>query len=159
MNISKLRTGVGVDAHKFGDSGPCSLAGLQWPETPRLLGHSDGDAAVHALCDAVLSACQLGDVGTLFGVDKPEMAGVSGVAMISTLREFVTSKGFVINNVALQIVGNQPKITARREEAQLVLSQALGAPVSVSATTSDQMGFTGRGEGIYVIANALVQIP
>ena len=159
MNISKLRTGVGVDAHKFGDSGPCSLAGLQWPETPRLLGHSDGDAAVHALCDAVLTACQLGDVGTLFGVDKPEMAGVSGVAMISTLREFVTSKGFVINNVALQIVGNQPKITARREEAQLVLSQALGAPVSVSATTSDQMGFTGRGEGIYVIANALVQTP
>jgi 2-C-methyl-D-erythritol 2,4-cyclodiphosphate synthase len=132
---------------------------LQWPETPRLLGHSDGDAAVHALCDAVLSACQLGDVGTLFGVDKPEMAGVSGVAMISTLREFVTSKGFVINNVALQIVGNQPKITARREEAQLVLSQALGAPVSVAATTSDQMGFTGRGEGIYVIANALVQTP
>jgi 2-C-methyl-D-erythritol 2,4-cyclodiphosphate synthase len=159
MNISKLRTGVGVDAHKFGDSGPCSLAGLQWPETPRLLGHSDGDAAVHALCDAVLSACQLGDVGTLFGVDKPEVAGVSGVAMISTLREFVTSKGFVINNVALQIVGNQPKITARREEAQLVLSQALGAPVSVAATTSDQMGFTGRGEGIYVIANALVQTP
>ena len=159
MNISKLRTGVGVDAHKFGDSGPCSLAGLQWPETPRLLGHSDGDAAVHALCDAVLSACQLGDVGTLFGVDKPEMAGVSGVAMISTLREFVTSKGFVINNVALQIVGNEPKITARREEAQLVLSQALGAPVSVAATTSDQMGFTGRGEGIYVIANALVQTP
>jgi 2-C-methyl-D-erythritol 2,4-cyclodiphosphate synthase len=159
MNISKLRTGVGVDAHKFGDSGPCSLAGLQWPETPRLLGHSDGDAAVHALCDAVLSACQLGDVGTFFGVDKPEMAGVTGVAMISTLREFVTSKGFVINNVALQIVGNKPKITARREEAQLVLSQALGAPVSVAATTSDQMGFTGRGEGIYVIANALVQTP
>jgi len=159
MNISKLRTGVGVDAHKFGDSGPCSLAGLQWPETPRLLGHSDGDAAVHALCDAVLSACQLGDVGTFFGVDKPEMAGVTGVAMISTLREFVTSKGFVINNVALQIVGNQPKITARREEAKLVLSQALGAPVSVAATTSDQMGFTGRGEGIYVIANALVQTP
>jgi 2-C-methyl-D-erythritol 2,4-cyclodiphosphate synthase len=159
MNISKLRTGVGVDAHKFGDSGPCSLAGLQWPETPRLLGHSDGDAAVHALCDAVLSACQLGDVGTFFGVDKPEMAGVTGVAMISTLREFVTSKGFVINNVALQIVGNQPKVTARREEAQLVLSQALGAPVSVAATTSDQMGFTGRGEGIYVIANALVQTP
>ena len=159
MNISKLRTGVGVDAHKFGESGPCSLAGLQWPETPRLLGHSDGDAAVHALCDAVLSACQLGDVGTLFGVDKPEMAGVSGVAMISTLREFVTSKGFVINNVALQIVGNQPKITARREEAQVVLSQALGAPVSVAATTSDQMGFTGRGEGIYVIANALVHTP
>ena len=159
MNISKLRTGVGVDAHKFGEGGPCSLAGLQWPETPRLLGHSDGDAAVHALCDAVLSACQLGDVGSFFGVDSPEMAGASGVAMIEKLRDFVTGKGFVINNVSLQIVGNQPKITSRRDEAQKVLSDALGAPVSVAATTSDQMGFTGRGEGIYVIANALVQTP
>jgi 2-C-methyl-D-erythritol 2,4-cyclodiphosphate synthase len=159
MNNSKLRTGVGADAHKFGESGPCALAGLQWPETPRLLGHSDGDAAVHALCDAVLSACQLGDIGTFFGVDTPEMAGASGVAMIEKLRDFVTSKGFVINNVSLQIVGNQPKITTRRDEAQKVLSAALGAPVSVGATTSDQMGFTGRGEGIYVIANALVQTP
>jgi 2-C-methyl-D-erythritol 2,4-cyclodiphosphate synthase len=159
MNISKLRTGVGVDAHKFGGSGPCALAGLQWPETPRLLGHSDGDAAAHAVCDAVLSACQLGDVGTFFGVDTPEMSGASGVAMIEKLRDFVTAQGFVINNVSLQIVGNQPKITARRDEAQKVLSDALGAPVSVAATTSDQMGFTGRGEGIYVIANALVQIP
>ena len=157
--ISKLRTGVGVDAHQFGDSGPCALAGLQWDDAPRLLGHSDGDAAVHALCDAVLSACQLGDVGTLFGVDKPEMAGVSGVAMIKQLREFVTGKGFVISNVALQIVGNKPRITPRREEAQKVLSDALGAPVSVAATTSDQMGFTGRGEGVYVIANALVVAP
>ena len=159
MNISKLRTGVGVDAHKFGESGPCALAGLQWPETPRLLGHSDGDAAAHALCDAVLAACQLGDVGTFFGVDKPEMAGASGVAMISAVRDFVTAKGFVINNVSLQIVGNKPKITARRGEAQKVLSDALGAPVSVAATTSDEMGFTGRGEGIYVIANALVLAP
>ena len=136
MNISKLRTGVGIDAHQFGDSGPCSLAGLQWDDAPRLVGHSDGDAAVHALCDAVLSACQLGDIGTFFGVDKPEMAGASGVAMIEKLRDFVTSKGFVINNVSLQIVGNQPKITTRRDEAQKVLSAALGAPVSVGATTS-----------------------
>ena len=157
--ISKLRNGVGVDAHQFGDSGPCALAGLLWDEAPRLIGHSDGDAAVHALCDAILSACQLGDLGTFFGVDKPEMAGATGVAMISTLREFITAKGFVINNVALQIVGNTPKITVRRDEAQKVLSDALGAPVSVAATTSDQMGFTGRGEGIYVIATALVQIP
>ena len=159
MNISKLRTGVGIDAHQFGDSGPCSLAGLKWDDAPRLLGHLDGDAAVPALCDAVLAACQLGDIGTFFGVDKPEMAGASGVAMIEKLRDFVTSKGFVINNVSLQIVGNKPKITPRRDEAQKVLSAALGAPVSVAATTSDQMGFTGRGEGIYVIANALVQTP
>jgi len=159
MDASKLRTGIGVDAHQFGDSRPCSLAGLQWPDAPRLLGHSDGDAAVHALCDAVLSACNLGDIGTFFGVDTPEMAGATGVAMIEKLRTFVTAKGFVINNVSLQIVGNQPKITPRRAEAQKVLSDALGAPVSVAATTSDQMGFTGRGEGIYVIATALVLAP
>jgi 2-C-methyl-D-erythritol 2,4-cyclodiphosphate synthase len=154
-----MRTGVGVDAHQFGESGPCSLAGLQWPDAPRLVGHSDGDAAVHALCDAVLSACQLGDIGTYFGVDTPEMAGAAGIAMIEKLRDFVTAKGFVINNVSLQIVGNQPKITPRRDEAQRVLSAALGAPVSVASTTSDQMGFTGRGEGVYVIANALVIAP
>ena len=159
MDASKLRTGIGVDAHQFGDSGPCSLAGLQWPDAPQLLGHSDGDAAVHALCDAVLSACNLGDIGTFFGVDTPEMAGATGVAMIEKLRTFVTAKGFLINNVSLQIVGNQPKITPRRAEAQKVLSDALGAPVSVAATTSDQMGFTGRGEGIYVIATALVLAP
>jgi 2-C-methyl-D-erythritol 2,4-cyclodiphosphate synthase len=130
-----------------------------WDEAPRLVGHSDGDAAAHALCDAILSACQLGDVGTFFGVDKSEMAGASGVVMIEKVREFVIGKGFVINNVALTIVGNQPKITPRRDEAQKVLSNALGAPVSISATTTDQMGFTGRGEGIYVIANALVHTP
>lgn len=157
--ISKLRTGVGVDAHQFSDSGFCTLAGLQWPDAPGLVGHSDGDAAIHALCDAVLSACQLGDIGTFFGVDKPEMLGEKGVVMIEKLRDFVTGKGFVINNVALQIVGNQPKITHRRIEAEKVLSDALGAPVSVSATTSDQMGFTGRGEGIFVIASALIFAP
>lgn len=155
---SKLRIGVGVDAHQFGDSGPCALAGLMWPESPRLVAHSDGDAAVHALCDAVLSACQLGDIGTLFGVGKSEMAGASGIEMIEKLQTHITKHGFKVINVSIQIVGNQPKIASRREEAQNVLSQALGAPVSVSATTSDQMGFTGRGEGIYVVANALIEI-
>ncbi len=137
---------------------PCFLAGLEWPDVQGFVGHSDGDAAVHALCDSVLSACQLGDIGDLFGVDRPEWRGASGTAMIEYLREFISGKGFVINNVALVIVGNEPRITARRNEAQDVLSAALGAPVSVSATTSDALGFTGRGEGIFVIANALVQV-
>ncbi|CAB4705170.1 unannotated protein [freshwater metagenome] len=156
---SKIRTGIGVDAHKYGVTGPCFLAGLEWPDVNGLVAHSDGDAAVHAICDAVLSACQLGDIGELFGVDRPEWAGVTGVAMLAHVKELVTKKGFVINNVALQIIGNEPRITPRRAEAQEVLSQALGAPVSVAATTSDAMGFTGRGEGVFVIANALVQVP
>jgi 2-C-methyl-D-erythritol 2,4-cyclodiphosphate synthase len=156
---SKLRTGIGIDAHQFGESGPLALAGLSWPETKKLVGHSDGDAAAHAICDAVLSACQSGDVGSFFGVDKPEMAGASGVEMITKVRDFVVEKGFVINNVAVQIIGNAPNISSRRDEAQLVLSKSLGAPVSVSGTTPDAMGFTGRGEGICAIATSLVQIP
>ncbi len=161
-DLQKLRTGTGVDAHKFSQSaadGPCHLAGLEWPDTNRLDGHSDGDAAVHALCDAVLSAAGLGDVGQVFGIDKPEWKGASGLKMISHLRTLISEKSIVINNVSIQIVGNVPKISKRRDEAQQVLSDALGAPVTIGATTTDGMGFTGRGEGVFVIANALVQLP
>ena len=159
--IANLRTGVGVDAHKFSvDSNePCNLAGLSWPEAKRLEGHSDGDAAVHALCDAVLSACGLGDVGEVFGIDKPEWKGATGTAMVKHLRQLIDSKSIKINNVSLQIIGNAPKISKRRDEAQKLLSEALGAPVTIGATTTDTMGFTGRGEGVFVIANALVQLP
>jgi 2-C-methyl-D-erythritol 2,4-cyclodiphosphate synthase len=156
---AKLRIGVGVDAHQFGASGPCALAGLEWPEAKKLVGHSDGDAAAHALCDAVLSACALGDLGSIFGIDDIRWAGASGLSMVAHIRTLVAQYGYVINNVSIQIVGNEPKISTRRLEAQEILSAALGAPVSVSATTSDEMGFTGRGEGIYVIANALVLAP
>jgi 2-C-methyl-D-erythritol 2,4-cyclodiphosphate synthase len=156
---SKLRTGIGIDAHQFGEGGPLALAGLVWPETKKLVGHSDGDAAAHAICDAVLSACQLGDVGSFFGVDKPETSGISGCEMIKQVRGFVVKKGFAINNVAVQIIGNTPNISSRRDEAQLVLTESLGAPVSVSGTTTDSMGFTGRGEGVCAIATAMVQIP
>ena len=132
---------------------------MEWPDTNRLEGHSDGDAAVHALCDAVLSAAGLGDVGQVFGIDKPEWKGASGLKMISHLRTLISEKSIVINNVSIQIVGNVPKISKRRDEAQQVLSDALGAPVTIGATTTDGMGFTGRGEGVFVIANALVQLP
>lgn len=149
---------MGVDSHKYGVSSPCFLAGLEWQEARRLEAHSDGDAAVHALCDAVLSACQLGDIGEQFGIDRLENAGLSGMEMIAHVRELVGKKGCVIANVSLVIVCNEPKISSRRVEAEEKLSTALGAPVSISATTSDGMGFTGRGEGVYVIANALVQV-
>lgn len=160
-DMAKLRTGVGVDAHKFSASSnePCNLAGLQWPEAKRLEGHSDGDAAVHALCDSVLAACGLGDVGEVFGIDKPEWQGASGVEMIKHLRQLINEKSIKVNNVSLQIIGNTPKISKRRNEAEQVLSDALGAPVTIGATTTDTMGFTGRGEGVFVIANALVQLP
>lgn len=135
------------------------MAGLIWPDVNRLEGHSDGDAAVHALCDAVLSAAGLGDVGQVFGIDKPEWKGATGAEMIKHLRQLIGSKSITISNVSLQIVGNKPKISTRRAEAEALLSECLGAPVTIGATTTDTMGFTGRGEGVFVIANALVQLP
>ena len=156
---SNYRTGIGVDSHQVGQERPCQLAGLTWPESARLVGHSDGDVAVHAICDAVLSACQLGDLGDLFGVDQEQWKGASGIAMLNHLREYVTGLKFTIVNASVQIIGNEPKIRARRDEAQRVLSEALGAPVSVSATTTDHLGFTGRGEGVAAIASALVIAP
>ena len=157
--ISQLRTGVGIDAHQFGDAGPCLLAGLSWPGVRRLVGHSDGDAAIHAICDALLSATQMGDVGTVFGIDKPEWAGASGTAMLAHVHQLLEAKNFRINNVSVVIVGNEPKIGPRRFEAQEILSKILSAPVSISATTTDGMGFTGRGEGVSVTATALVIAP
>lgn len=156
---SQLRVGVGIDAHQYGEAGPCHLIGLEWPGDRALVGHSDGDVAIHAMCDALLSAAALGDVGSVFGVDKPEWAGASGVKMLTFVKELLAQKNFTINNVSLVIVGNEPKINSRRIEAQELLSKILSAPVSISATTTDGMGFTGRGEGISATATALVLAP
>jgi 2-C-methyl-D-erythritol 2,4-cyclodiphosphate synthase len=155
---SSLRVGNGVDAHRFGDEGICALAGLQWPSSKKLVGHSDGDVAVHAICDALLSAAKLGDVGKVFGVDRPEMKDATGASMLIHVRKLLDENSVKIVNAAVAIVGNEPRISARRDEAEKVLSELLGAPVSVAATTTDGMGFTGRGEGVYATSHALVEV-
>jgi 2-C-methyl-D-erythritol 2,4-cyclodiphosphate synthase len=155
--VSDLRIGLGVDAHAFADGVPLVLGGVRFEHPRGLAGHSDGDVITHALIDALLGAAGLGDIGSLFPSDTSTPSGIDSLDLLRDAYAQVRGAGYELVNADCVLIGQEPKIADRRPELEKTLSEIVGGPVSVRATTMDHLGFTGRGEGLAAQAVALVK--
>ena len=154
--MTELRVGLGVDAHAFADGVPLVLGGVRFDHPRGLAGHSDGDVITHALIDALLGAAGIGDIGSLFPSDDSTPAGIDSLELLREAVARVHQAGYALVNADCVLIGEQPRIAARRSEMETQLSKAAGGPVTVRATTTDGLGFTGRGEGLAAQAVALL---
>ena len=161
LMTSRSLTGIGTDTHRFATEGSRNLmlACIEWPGETALEGHSDGDAVAHAVVDALLSAAGMGDIGSNFGVDRPEFSGAAGEVFVRATVDKLLAAGFSIQNVAVQVIANRPKIGPRRELAEARMTELVGAPVTIGATTTDGLGFLGNSEGLAAVATALIAAP
>lgn len=154
--LPPLRVGIGTDVHRLVAGRPMRMAGLEWPDEVGPEGHSDGDVVLHAICDALYAAAGLGDLGSNVGTDDPRWAGASGHDLLAEALVRVRAAGWEVGNVSCQLIGNRPRFSARREEAERGVSDRHGITVSLSATSTDGLGLTGRGEGVAAVATALL---
>lgn len=153
----QLRIGIGTDVHRLAPGRPMRIAGLDWPdEAAGPEGHSDGDVVLHAACDALFSAAGLGDLGSNFGTAEPQWAGAPGHDLLAEALRRVRDAGWEVANVAVQLIGNRPRLGTRRAEAEAAIAERHGISMSITATTTDGLGLTGRGEGLAAVATALL---
>jgi 2-C-methyl-D-erythritol 2,4-cyclodiphosphate synthase len=154
-----LRVGNGVDAHRLAAGRPLMLGTIAIDHPEGLAGHSDGDVVAHAICDALLAAAGLPDIGALFPPGDAEWEGASGARLLSIVVARVRESGCTVSNAHAVAICERPRLAPHRGAMQEALTRIVGAPVTVHATTTDGMGPLGRGEGIACQAVALVEVP
>jgi len=155
-----MRIGHGFDAHRFGEGDTVTIGGIAIPHNQALIAHSDGDVLIHAICDAILGAIALGDIGKHFPDNDPAFKNIDSAELLKSVMQSANNKGYVVGNLDCTVIAQAPRLGAHIPAMQTKLSGLLNVEVdavNVKATTTEKMGYTGRGEGISAHAVVLMQ--